>query len=433
MDVERLLVSRIAQTQSMTEVLARNLEPFHFLQRAKGDINPIPLPGEVYGWMLTHLRQFKAPPSLELTRRRWPLFELLGSSDPMPVLVQTMVDEIKRRLLIQHIRTLSEIADDPTKWGEAEIFAFEAAADLARAIPSSNITRLSDSTNRLRLHQQMQEMGRAPGITIGTADFDSLTYGIQPGELLVWEGFLGTGKSTMSMIQSASEYVERGMTSLVLSLEMSGQKMAARWDAAMAGFKYRSLKFMEMRDADYEKWARFAERAFEARFEKDVLVVDDIHRCTAERIYAEVERWQPDFFVVDTIDEIHAPSYLKSHWERQDFVARELKGVCRVTKRPGIGIAQSGRDAEESGAKLGNVAGSITINRKADLVVGIKATQEMKRIHQIILSMLKNRDGDGDGIEHTYFRDPASLEIRPWVMQDSAPKPPSATMATPAS
>lgn len=424
MDVERQLVSRIAQTQAMDAPLARQIEGAHFLQRAKGDINPAPLPGEVYAWMCDHLRRYKAVPSRDLTKMRWPLFEFLDSSDPLEVLVETFVGIVKRRELILKIRELSAVADDPTKWSDAEIYAFEAAADLARAVPSSTVIRLSDSLSRLRLHQEMQRIGRAPGITLVGPDLDALTYGIQPGELLIWQGFLGGGKSTMSMIQSATEYVERDKSSLVISLEMDGQKMATRWDAAMSGFKYRALKFMEMRDTDYEKWARFAEKAFEARFEKDVIVVDDIARCTAERIYSEVERWRPDFFIVDTVDEISAPAYLKSNWEKQDFAARELKAVCRVTKRPGVGVAQAGREAEQDGATLGNMAGSITIARKADLVVGLHSTAQMKRANQLELRMLKNRDGEGDGLSYTYFRDPSTLTLRLWTPADSAPPPP---------
>nr|MBA2724611.1 hypothetical protein [Actinomycetota bacterium] len=253
------------------------------------------------------------------------------------------------------------------------------------------------------------------------------TYDIEvPGtHNFVADGFV-VHNSSLSMVQSATEYIERGKTSLIISLEMDGFKMANRWDAAMAGFKYKALKFMNMRDDDYELWARFAERAFEARFERDVLVVDDIQRCTAERIFTEVERWRPDFFIVDTVDEIHAPAYLKSHWEKQDYAARELKSVCRATKKPGIGVAQAGRAAEEDGATLGNMAGSITIARKADLVVGLHATPAMKRSNKLELRMLKNRDGEGDGLAYEYYRDPASLTLRPWLPSDAAPPPPSA-------
>lgn len=408
----------------MEAALSRNIEASHFLQRSKGDTSEKALPGEVYAWMSQHLRRYKSAPGIEIARMRWGKnFEFFVGAEPTEVLVDLMVGQVKRRALIEGIRHLSVIADDPTKWSDAELYAFEVSANLARTVPSSDVTRLSDSIHRLRLHREMQAKGRAPGITLVGPDLDHLTFGIQPSELAIWQGFLGGGKSTMTMIQAMLEYVQRAQSALVLSLEMEGDKMAKRWDAALAGFKYRALKFMEMRDEDYELWARWAERAFDARFEKDIIINSEIGRCTSERIYAEVEKWQPDFFIVDTIDEIVAPSYLKSHWERQDFAARELKSICRVTKRPGIGVAQAGRDAEEEGAKLNNMAGSITIARKADIVVGLHSTPQMKRINQLELRMLKNRDGEGDGLKYTYYRDPATLVLRPWTPADAAPAP----------
>lgn len=425
MDVERALVSKVAQSQSMTEVMERELDSTHFLQRTQGDMSPEPLPGEVFAYINTQLSRFKAMPSYDLIKMRFPTFEFVDDSNPLKVLVEEFVKIVKRRHLIESIRSLSVIADDPTKWSDAELFVFEVAAELSRAVPSSSVTRLSASLNRLNLHKQMQEEGRAPGISLIAPDLDALTYGIQPGELCIWQGFLGVGKSTCAMMQSAKEYLERDKTSLVLSLEMEGEKLANRWDAAMAGFHYRALKFSEMRDSDYEAWARFAEKAYEARFDKDVIVIDNIARCTSEKIFNEVEKWRPDFFIVDTIDEIAAPKYIKSHWEKGDFAARELKMVCRASKIPGIGVAQAGRDAEEEGATLNNMAQSITIARKADIVVGLHATPQMKRANQIEMRMLKNRDGDGDGLAYSYYKDPAKLLLRPWTPADAVAKPPS--------
>lgn len=422
MDVERAMVSAVVRTQAMHPVLSRTIEPHHFIQRPKGSMDPMPLPGEVYTWIVGHYRRFKAVPSQPLVQQRWPRFEFLDSSDPLEALVVSFVEQVKRRTWIDGLRQAAEMVDDPTKWSDAEVHMFAIAADIARAVPSSTITRLSDSPSRMELHMAMQLAGRAPGITLVGPDLDALTYGVQQGELMIWEGFLGGGKSTCSMIQSATEYAERDKTSLVFALEMDGQKMANRWDAAMAGFAYKSLKFMEMRDEDYEKWARFAERAHAARFEKDVYVIDDVFHCTPERIYAEVERWRPDFFIVDTVDEIKAPSYVRSMYEQTRHAIMELKGICRATKKPGIGVAQAGREAEEEGAKLGNIAGAIDIARKADLVVGLHSSPQMKRANQIELRMLKNRDGEGDGLAYTYFRDPASLTLRPWTQADAIPE-----------
>lgn len=402
----------------MAEVVARAIEPHHFLERRAGDTSPVPMPGEVFGFMLGHLRRYRSIPSMELTRARFPLFEFVPCTDSLEALVGEMVGVIKRRELIHALREGAKIADDPEKVKDAEIYMFEIAAALARAVPSSTITRFSDSLNRLALYEERERTGQTPGISFGIDELDALTYGAQAHELVIIEGFLGTGKSSMCIRQCVKSYLEQDKTPLFFSLEMEGEKLAQRWDAIVAGFKYSALKRLELDQGDKDRWKRIAEKAHESRFEKDVLVIDDIRRPTDDRIYAEIERWRPSFTVIDTIDEVRAPNNLKSHWERQDHVARELKGICRSTKRPMFVIAQAGREAEKEGATLGNIAGSITIARKADIAVGIHATAQMKKIKKVEVTLLKNRDDDGEGTILHMWRDLATSDMRRWQPSD---------------
>jgi replicative DNA helicase len=415
----------------MEAVLARSLEPHHFLQRKKGDTSADPLPGEVFDWMCGHIRTQKAVPSYDLTQHVFPKFEFYETSDPLESIVEQMVIIVKRRLLIESLREAAAVADDPAQLVDAELILYSIASELARAVPSSNVTRLSDSKNRIEKHRLEQATDPGMGISLVLPELDYLTHGLQRHELMIWEGFLNIGKSSIAMAQSALAYVKQNKTSLVFALEMEGEKLAHRWDSMMSGFQYMSLKKMELKDDDYEKWARFADRAFDARFEKDIIVIDDIHRATPERIYAEVEKWKPDFSVVDTIDELRAPANLKQLWEQQAYAARELKGVCRATKRPIVGIAQAGRGAEEDGATLGNIAGSIDIARKADIVIGMHANPAMKATKQMELRALKVRDGDGNGQSFKYFWDVGAMEFRPWTPADNAPPPPPRQVGPP--
>lgn len=425
MDVERALVSKLATTQSMTEVLARSLEPHHFLQRQKGDTSPEPLPGEVYAWMIQHIRLYRSVPSMGLAQARFPRFQFVQATDSIEALLEQMIRQIKRRELITGIRQLSEIADDPERVSDAEIFAFEIAAELARAVPSSVITRFSDSMSRLELNKIRAENGMLPGISLVVPEIDDYTYGAQDHEMAIIQGFLGMGKSTLAVNVCAKAYFEDGKTPLFFSFEMEGDKLAARWDSYAAQVSYKAMKRGQLQPEDYDKWMRVAEKAAESKFEKDILVIADERRPTSDFIYGQIERWRPAFSVVDTIDEVRAPSYVRGFHETHDYVARELKGVARATKRPLIAVAQSGRDAAEQGSTLQNVAGSITIPRKADIVIGVHSTPDQKKANMVEFSLLKNRDDEGEGIKWTKFWNKGTGEIRPWTPEDGIPKKPS--------
>jgi replicative DNA helicase len=421
-DVERALCSRALRTQSLEAVHSRQIQAHHFVQRVKGDTSPIPMPGEVFAWIMEHQRKYNAVPSMDLARARFPLFEFIEVTDPLDVVLDEFLRQVARRELISAARGIAEQIDAYAGWPadfDPVEFMFEVSSGFARALPNDSITRYSDSLDRLALYRQREETGDTPGITFADADLDALTYGAQPNDLVVIEGFLGLGKSSLAIMQCAIEYFERGRTPFFKSLEMDGDKLAARWDAYAAGFQYRALKRLQLGEGDLAKWEKMGEKAADSRFDRDILVDDSDRRPTVEKLYADIQKWRPDFTIVDTLDELRAPSQYRSHWEQQDWIARELKGVARSTKKTIIGIAQAGRDAETEGATLGNVAGSITIPRKADIVIGLHATPQMKKMHQIEFRLLKNRDDEGEGAKLTRYWNKGKMELRPWTPADA--------------
>lgn len=425
MDVERRLISSIARSQNMAPLLAHDIQPHHWLQRRDNDTSPEPTPGEVYAWMLKNLRQFRSVPSLDLLHSRFPNFEISESSDGVGALLEEFLRMINRRLVGEYSRKMAALADDPSQLLDAESLVFEGARDLAREMPGSKVTKFSDALSMLDLYREKQLTGTTPGVSTSMQWLDDLTYGIQPYEMMIIEGFLGCGKSTHGVHMAADGYFLRDETPMFFSLEMDASALVHRWISKCAKFRYSALKRLQLADGDLERWERIGEAAESSRFEKDVLVIDDERHPTSDFIYSKIEQWRPSFVIVDTIDEVRAPSTYRSHWEKQDHVARELKGIARATKVPMIVIVQAGREAAETGATLGNIAGSITIARKADIALGIHATPEMKVANMREYSLLKNRDDGGEGTVKTMYQNPSDMTIRPWVPSDNVAAKPS--------
>jgi replicative DNA helicase len=404
----------------MEPLLAHDLQPHHFLQRKDHDQSPEPTPGEVYTWMLQSLRRFRSVPSLDLLKSRFPLFEISESSDGVAALMEEMIGQISRRLAGHAAREIAAIADDPSRWLSAEAHVFEVARDLSRAMPGSSVTRFSDAINFLDLYKEKALTGKTPGISFSMQWLDDLTYGIQSHEMMIIEAFLGQKKSSLSLKICADAYFMRDKTPLFFSFEMEGQKLVERWIAYAAGIKYGALKRLELGEGDLKRWEEIGERAEAAKFEKDILVIDDERRPTDDFVYSRIERWQPDFSVIDTLDEVRAPSTIRGgHWEKQDHVAREVKGIARATRRPIIAIAQANRDAAKDGATLDNIAGSVTIARKADIAIGLHATDDQKKAHMCEVTLLKNRDDMGEGTKRAMYFNVGTGELRPWLPGDN--------------
>lgn len=406
----------------MTEVLSADLQPHHFLQRRTGDQSPEPLPGEVYAWILQTHRRFRTVPSIDLLRQVHPLFEVSESTDAISALLEEMLKLVNRRCLIDYVRHLSEIADDPSRLLDAPKHAFEGARTFAQAVPGSKTVKLSDALTMLDLYNELERTGQTPGISFAIQWLDDMTYGIQPHEMMIIEAFLGLGKSSWAARICSDAYFLRDQTPLFFSFEMDAHKLVQRWVAAAAKFEYTAIKRMGLSEDDKRRWHDIGERATAANFEKDVIVIDDERHPTDDFIYGQIEKWTPSFSIIDTIDEVRAPTTIRgSAWEKVDHVARELKGIARTTKRPIIAIAQAGRSAAQDGATIENIAGSLTIARKADLAVGMHATEEMMRNHMIEFTLLKVRDDGGKGTKRTMFFDPSDLTLRPWLPSDSVP------------
>ncbi len=419
----------MARSQSLSEVLEHELEPKHFRQRQLGDRSPEPLPGEVYEWMLEHLRRFRAIPSMELLMMRFPLFEPAPSTDSIGSLMEAMMRQIKRTALIDFIREASDVADDPARVGDAETFIMEGARKFAREMPGSKVTRFSDALSMLDLYREREVNGFAPGISFSMDWLDELTYGVQTHEMAIIEGFLGTAKSSLTIRMCADAYFLRDETPMVFAFEMEAHKLVQKWIAMCAQFEYRAIKRGGLTEDEKRRWHEIGEKAVASKFEKDVIVIDDERRPTDDFIYSKIEQHRPSMAVVDTIDEVRAPSHIKAFHEKADYVARELKSIARATKVPMIVVAQAGRAAAEEGATIANIAASITIPRKADIVVGIHATEQMKANHMREFTLLKNRDDGGEGTKRTMYFHPGSMILRPWLPSDNAPASPSSAAA----
>lgn len=414
MDVERSIVSVVASGQRIDALLAKNIEPHHFRD---------PDCQEVYAWMIRHQRDHSALPSTTLARARWPKFEWIDVSDTLEAVADEMVALVNWRAGVETVRDLSEILDDRSRRVDAGQLFLERVRQFNVEIPTTSVTRYSDSLNRLALYRAKQAAGGAtPGISMVLPEFDDLTYGILPGDSIVIQGFTNIGKSTLAIAMAAKAYFEDGKNVFFASLEMEGARLAAKWDALAAQVSYRALKRMEIGEGDLEKWYRAGERAADAKFEKDIIVVDDQYRPTADWVYGQVERHRCDLNVVDPIDEIRAPAHCKSLYEQVTWAAREIKSIARSTRRPIVTMVQAGRDAEEVGAKLGNVAGSIDVHRKCDVALGLHQTPQMLAVKQMEVRALKIRDDEGKGQSFRYFWDVDNLDFRPWKTSDAVPE-----------
>lgn len=383
MDIERALISKVIQTRQAETVIARGIEIDHFADNESRD---------VWETVLDHMRRYKSPPSLEAVKTKHETFQLQLSQDALDYLIDQFIVAVKRRKAIEVGRDFMAAIDDPDRLPDIEVTALDMARNLTEIVPAPRASRYSEMEQRIDKYMERKESDDPMGIRMGVPTFDHETLGIQPHELVTVAAFLGTGKSTFMQHIFFEAYLQ-GKTPMLISLEMEAEALFRKWDVMATQVQYRALKALELGEGDIEKWKQVAEKASEAKPEKDIIVVDDIINCTPDRVLAETMRYKPDMIGVDFINVMRAPKMYNQMWERLLFIAYELKHNARVTKIPVVAAAQGNRQSAREGVTLDTVANSIGIAQASDICVALHQDEDDYEAKRMQLGLIKNRDG----------------------------------------
>jgi replicative DNA helicase len=407
MDYERLLVSKVVRSGQIESVTARGVESRHF-----GDAEL----RAIWTFLGDHVRQYKTPPSVTVVQSKFSNHNFEIVPDAIDFLIQGFVRQVKRRTAVQAVRTLASALDDTDESTIDDIDSrfSEVTRALSNAIPMGGVVaRYSEMGRRVSSYAASKSTGLLPGIKTGIASIDNEILGIQPHEFVSVIGWQGIGKSTLVQFMLFNAYMA-GHTPMLFSLEMESDALMRRWDTMALNFQYRALKWMELPDADMQRWENEADRA--AKASNDIIVIDDVGRCTVDRVYAEAARFRPSIIGIDYI------SLLKAHragpiWEQVTELTNELKAMARSLRIPVVGVAQANIGSVREGAELHTIAYSRSVGQDSDIAIGMQVrTEEQIANKQMTIKLIKNRDGRL--ITADLFWDLDTMTIRDWRPQD---------------
>ncbi len=380
MDYERLLISKAAQTGRIQNLLAAGFSEVHF----SDELQPI------FTFLTDHARKYRQAPSFETVRSEFPDHNFEVSDESFDFLVDEFTKQLKRKHAITAVRDLAEAIDDSKMIASIDSLFLEKSRELATLMPSASVHRFSDMEDRVREYEASNAED-AFGIKMGIPAMDAVTLGIQPHEYMTIMGWSGTGKSTLAQWMLFNFWAQ-SKTSMFISMEMEARALFRKWDTMVTHFDYHRLKAHELREEELDKWRTRAGTMKD--HPGDIIVMDDIKNFNVDRAYAEIVRWKPDIVCIDYITLMDAQrSAGKQVWEKVQYLTQNLKQIARTTKTPIIGIAQTNRESAKSGAELHNVGSGVSIVQDSDLVLGLRQSPEQKENKQMVVDLLKNRDG----------------------------------------
>ena len=402
-DFDQLLINKLAQTQSLEQAIAIGVEPSMFASEDCRDL-----------WlaMVDHFVAYKTSPSTlalnEIVSATAPNFRPEVVQEPLEYVLDGFMSQARRRSAMIHVRNLAQAVDDPNRAASIEDEFMAAARDMSQMFISGKIARFTDVKSRIQKYHEQKWDGGVKGILYGIPEIDNVTNGIQPHEYITVSGWSGTGKSTLTMFILFNAWLQ-GKTPLLFSLEMESEAIMRKFDTLKTNFSYNNLKRFDLSDEEMAKWERAAEDIEQAK--SDIIVIDDVGRCTVERVYSEMQRYRPDIVAIDYITLMETTRTTNAHWEAVTQITRDLKMTARDLNIPIIGVAQTNAvsDGEFKGS---NIAYSKSIVRDSDVMFDLFCDDEMRQAKKMQLRLVKNRDGRALNTELLW--DVEFMNFKPW-------------------
>lgn len=278
------------------------------------------------------------------------------------------------RKLIDTSGEIAELAYEPGAEPKevldtAEAQVFEISSERARGetlVPVHAL--LDDQLDRLEdLHS------RGTGITgleTGFRDFDRLTAGLQPSNLVIVAARPGMGKSTF--IANIAQHVALKQDHAVafFTLEMSKMEVVSRLLCAQARVEASKMKTGRLSDGD---WAQLAHAV--GQLSDASLFIDDSGHLTVLDVRAKCRRLASrvdlGLIVIDYLQLMHGTGRSESRQVEISEISRGLKILARELDVPVIAACQLNRSPEARADKrplLGDLRESGSLEQDSDIV-----------------------------------------------------------------
>ena len=241
----------------------------------------------------------------------------------------------------------------------------------ARSAVISIKTALSQTLDRISENQQREDC--LSGLPSGYVGIDRMTFGWQPGDLVIVAARPSVGKTAFALTMARNMAVEHQIPVAFFSAEMSGDQLMTRLlisEAGLSADKLRGAKKMNQRE-----WAQLNEAI--GRLEKAPMSIDitgsiSVHefRAKARRL---VSREHVKLIIVDYLQHMTGPPGVQNREQEVAAISRILKDVAIELNVPVIALSQLSREVEKRGGnkrpQLSDLRDSGSIEQDADIVM----------------------------------------------------------------
>ncbi len=257
-----------------------------------------------------------------------------------------------------------------------------------------------------------QKKANITGLATGFDDFDRLTAGLHPADLIVIAGRPSMGKSAFATCVAEHVGIVLKQPLAMFSLEMSKESLAQRMLCSHARVDASKVRTGFLSQSDWPHLVNAAGKLSEAP-----IFIDDSSNLSALELRGKARRLKSQhdikLIIVDYLQLLESSAY-RSEGRQQEIsdISRSLKALAKELNLPVIAISQLSRKPEgrdDKRPQLADLRESGAIEQDADLVVLLfreefyTPSDENRGVAELIIA--KQRNGPTDTVRLAFLRE----------------------------
>jgi replicative DNA helicase len=225
-----------------------------------------------------------------------------------------------------------------------------------------------------RIEMLFQKEGHITGASTGFTDFDDMTSGMQPSDLVIVAGRPSMGKTTFAMNIAEHVAIKEQVPVAVFSMEMPGEQLAMRMISSLGRIDQHRVRTGKLEDDEWPRMTSAINILAETK-----LYIDDTPAMTPTEVRARCRRLarendgQLGLVVLDYLQLMQSPGSESRVNEISD-ISRSLKALAKELNVPVIALSQLNRSLEQRPNKrpiMSDLRESGAIEQDADVIVFI--------------------------------------------------------------
>ena len=223
-----------------------------------------------------------------------------------------------------------------------------------------------------RIETLYEQDGNITGAATGFSDFDQLTSGLQPSDLIIVAGRPSMGKTTIAMNMAENIAIKGDKPVAVFSMEMPGDALAMRMMSSLGRIDQNKVRTGKLEDDEWPRLTSAINLLAETK-----LFIDDTPALTPTEVRSRARRLmrehgQLGLIVLDYLQLMQSPSSGDNRVQQISDISRGLKALAKELHVPVIALSQLNRNLEQRPNKrpvMSDLRESGAIEQDADLIV----------------------------------------------------------------